>query len=95
VEISRKLFPYCMDPCAPVPSQRRYNLATGKQPDPVAVYVPYRQQLVGHTRKSHLVRCWVSVGLTGRTPRRAHLKGPQIGQQAMDRLRDLLRIQWL
>ncbi len=37
-----------MDPSAPFPSQHHCNLATGEQPDLVAVHIPDRQQLIGN-----------------------------------------------
>ena len=84
-----------MDPSAPFPSQHRCNLATGEQPDLVAVYILDRQQLVGHASRTHFLRCQDSVGVIAGIPGRASLKGPQICQEAIDRLSDLLRIQRL
>src|SRR5580692_7409090 len=93
--ISRKLFPHSMDPSAPFPPQHRCNLATGEQPDLVAVDILDRQELVGLASKTKFFECWAFIGLIAGTWGRAGLEGPEIRQQAIDRLRDLLRIQWL
>jgi hypothetical protein len=73
-----------MNPCTPFSSQHRYNLTAGEQPDLIAVYILDRQQLAGHTGKTHFVRRWVFIGGIAGTRRRARLKGPQICQQAID-----------
>jgi hypothetical protein len=43
--VSGKLFPYRVDPSAPIPSQHRYNFTAGEQADPVTVYILDWQQV--------------------------------------------------
>src|SRR4029077_20386939 len=74
--ISSKLFAHGMDPGAPFPSQHRYDLTTGEQPDLVAVHILDRQQLVGCTRKTHFFRVWASVPEIAGAGRRASFKWP-------------------
>src|ERR1700719_4518441 len=89
--ISSKVFAHGMDPGAPFPSQHRYDLTTGEQPDLVPIHILDWKQLVGCTSKTHLVRCWDSVPEIAGAGRRASFKWPQICQQPIDSLRDLLR----
>src|SRR4029077_2365995 len=78
--ISGKLFPHRMDPRAPFPSQHRYDLTAGEQPDLVPIDILDWQQLVGCTTKTHFVRCWDSVAAIAGAGQRANLKWPQICQ---------------
>ena len=92
---SGKLFAHGMDPGAPFPSQHRYDLTAGEQPELVPIHILDWKQLVGCTSKTHLVRCWDSVPEIAGAGRRASFKWPKICQQPIDSLRDLLRIQGL
>src|SRR5580704_13269902 len=78
--ISGKLFAHGMDPGAPFPSQHRYDLTTGEQPDLVPIHILDRQQLVGCTSKTHFGRCWNSVAAIAGAGQRANVKWPQICQ---------------
>src|SRR5271168_2361106 len=78
--ISGKLFAHGMDPGAPFPSQHRYDLTAGEQPDLVPIHILDRKQLVGCTSKTHLVRCWDSVAAIAGAGQGANLKWPQICQ---------------
>jgi hypothetical protein len=63
-----------MDPRAPFPSQHRYDLAAGEQPNLVPIHILARQQLVGCTSKTHFVRCWDPVAEIAGAGQRADLK---------------------
>jgi hypothetical protein len=50
--ISSKVFAHGLDPGAPFPSQHRYDLTTGEQPDLVPIHILDWKQLVGCTSKT-------------------------------------------
>jgi hypothetical protein len=82
-----------MHPGAPIPSQHRRNLTPGKQPNLVAIYIFYRQQLAGRAGKPHFVPCDRILIPIRRPGRCASFKGSQVCQQAIHRFMDLGRVQ--